>query len=117
MQNQKCIKCGLVNFASATNCTKCGNLLTKTIISSQRQKSEGKSIIYNGGLSGGVNVAIVFITACIVCTLAIYWAKQYIPDGTYLVGCFLPFAFLGFIVGVILANIANLIYKQISSSN
>ena len=113
MQSRKCDKCGLVNFPSATNCKKCGNLLTETFTSPQNPKSKGKSIIYNGGLSGGVNVAIIFVTACIVCSLTIYWAKQYIPEGTYLIGCFLPFGFLGYIAGVILANVANLIYKQI----
>lgn len=80
---------------------------------SQVPKSEGKSIIYDGGLPGGVSLAIVLIIACVVCTLSIYWIKEYIPDGTYLVGCFIPFAFLGFIVGVVVANLANLMFKLV----
>jgi ribosomal protein L37E len=112
MQSQKCNQCGLVNFAAEKNCKKCGMPLAQYIESQQTQQSKGKSIIYNGGLSSNINGAVVIITAIIVCTLSIYFAKEYIPDGTYMIGCFLPFGFLGFIAGILLANILNVIYKQ-----
>lgn len=113
MKNKKCAECGFINFSSSLKCKKCGTFLSETDDSSNPSKSKGKSIIYNGGISGGVNGAIIIITAIIVCTLSIYWAKQYIPEGNYMIGCFLPFGFFGYVVGVILANILNIIYKQI----
>jgi len=109
MTSKKCPECLLVHFPSDTNCRECGNSLIEIGSPSQ---NKGKSIIYNGGLSRGVNGIIIITTAIIVCTLTLFWAKELIPDGTYLIGCFLPFGFIGYVAGVILANIANIIYKQ-----
>ena len=72
------------------------------------------SVVSTGGLPDGVKVALLFITACIVCALGISWIKPFLPEGTYLVIFFLPFAFVGYIAGLIVTNLINVVYKGLS---
>ncbi|MBD0373722.1 MAG: hypothetical protein ICV60_23015 [Pyrinomonadaceae bacterium] len=75
--------------------------------------ADGRTIqlVAEDGLPGGVKVALIFITACVVCALTISWIKPLLPDGQYLVIFFLPFAFVGYLAGLIVTNISNAVYK------
>ena len=115
MASAKCKQCGLVNFASASHCKKCEAELTQQSVPAS-DAADGRTInlIATDGLPGGVKVALILIIACIVCALTIFWIKPLLPEGHYLVAFFLPFAFVGYIVGLILTNLINAMYKGLT---
>lgn len=75
---------------------------------------ENFSVLSTGGMPDGVKLALVLIIACVVCAVSISWVKPFLPEGNYLVVFFLPFAFVGLIVGLIVTNILNVMYKGLS---
>ena len=113
MTSVTCRGCGLIQFASAPRCKKCGAELA------QQQAAAAVppgtiNLIGDGGLPDGVKGALLFLTACVVCALSIYWVKPYLPGGRYLVIFFLPFAFLGYLAGLIVTNLANAVFKGLT---
>ena len=115
MTSIRCMHCGLINFASAAQCKKCGAELAQPGAGST-DRADGKtiSLISADGLPGGVQVSLMLVIACIVCALTISWVKPFLPEGHYLVIFFLPFAFVGYIVGLITTNIINAVYKGLN---
>ncbi len=114
MTSVKCGRCGFVDFASASGCKRCGAALARPgapAAGAQR----GVDLTGEGGLPGSVKGAIILLTACVVCALTIYWVKPYLPEGPYLVIFFLPFAFVGYIAGLLLTAVMNAVYKGFSS--
>jgi hypothetical protein len=65
-----------------------------------------------GGLPAGVKTTLIVIIASIVCALSIYGVKPYLPEGNLMVIFFVPFAFVGYIVGLILTNLLNSMFKS-----
>jgi hypothetical protein len=78
------------------------------------EKGKAISIISSGGMPDGVKGAMIFVIACVVCALTIFGIKPYLPEGTYLVLFFIPFAFVGFIVAIIAVNLINVVYKSLN---
>ena len=115
MTSIKCGQCGLVNFASAAQCRKCGAELGQHAAhATDGADSETINLIAEDGLPGGVKVTLLFVIACIVCALGISWVKPFLPEGRYLVIFFLPFAFAGYLAGLILTGLINAVYKGLS---
>ena len=115
MKSIKCTQCGLVNFASAPHCKKCGAQLSQQVTgAAANEKGKAISIISSGGMPDGVKGGMVFAIACVVCALTIFWIKPYLPEGTYLVLCFIPFAFVGIVVAILAVNLINVVYKNLN---
>jgi len=66
------------------------------------------------GLPVWLKITLIFLKACIVCGLLIYWFKQFMSEGDYPVIYFLPFAFVGYIAGMIGTNVVNIVYKKLN---
>ena len=96
----------MVNFVSAAECKKCGTELAPQV---PADGPEGDGSI--NGLPDWVRVTLMLVTACVVCTLGIFWIKSLMLDGSYPVIFFLPFAFAGWIVGLIVTGLINAVYK------
>jgi hypothetical protein len=115
MTSIKCSACGLVNFASAAECKKCGaELGHQTPATPNSAGSRTISLMSAGGLPGWLKVTLIFFKACTVCGLSIYWFKQFMSEGDYPVIYFLPLALVGYIAGMISTNVVNIVYKKLN---